>query len=139
MKQICLIAYLAAVFFAVPCVFAQAAPVAPPQDKLPVAASQKIPIPLSPAKDALWAALHKKDSADKALTDLQTQAQQLFAKFQAQQTEAQKQVEAAESAVLQELKLDPAKYVINPETMEAAAKGPEATRLTVPNIPPAKP
>lgn len=118
-------------------VFAQAAapPADPPtskqqQDKLPAPASLKIP--MSPAKDACYAAVHKKDAADKAMSDLntqmmtlQSQAQQKYQQLQAQQAEAQKEVEAADAALLKELKLDPATHTVNHDTMEAVAKPPE--------------
>lgn len=100
------------------------------EDKLPPPASLKIP--MSPAKDACYAAVHKKDAADKAMSDLntqmmtlQSQAQQKYQQLQAQQAEAQKEVDAADAALLKELKLDPATHVVNHDTMEAVAKPPE--------------
>jgi len=94
-----------------------------------VAASEKIPAPPSKEKDALNAAIHKKDTADKAVSDLslrvaqiQQQAQQQFAQLDAQQKAADKAVAEAEAALLKEMKLDPEKYTFNRETMEATAR-----------------
>jgi hypothetical protein len=108
------------------------------KDKLPTPAMQKIPIPRSAAKDALYAAVHKKDEVDKAIAELnaktiqfQSGAQQQFLKLDAQQKEAQKEEAVADAALLEELKLDPAKYMINHETMEAMVK-PEPVKAAAP-------
>jgi hypothetical protein len=99
------------------------------KDKLPTPAMQKIPIPRSVAKDALYAAVHKKDEVDKAIAELnaktiqfQSGAQQQFVKLDAQQKEAQKEQDAADAALLKELNLDDGKHMINHETMEAMIK-----------------
>jgi hypothetical protein len=119
-----LIAALSVVHF-----MAQAAPPKPPDQPK---AEVKLTAPPSKEKDALNAAIHKKDTADKAVSDLslrvaqiQQQAQQQFAQLDAQQKAADKAVAEAEAAILKEMKLDPEKYAFNRETMEATAK-PEA-------------
>jgi hypothetical protein len=126
MQSLRIAALLLLAAFSMPNVFAQGPDVKntppTPQVTAPPPATSKIPIPHSPAKDADWAAVHHKDAADKALADLQTQAQQLFQKLQTAQQEADKQVDAADAALLQELKLDPAKYSVNHDTMEATVK-----------------
>ena len=100
------------------------------KDKLPTPhAPQKIQVPSSPAKDALYSAIHKKDQADKAASDLNVQVAQLQQKIEqqaktldAQQKAAQQAVDQAQTALLKEMKLDPEKFSLNPETMEATAK-----------------
>jgi hypothetical protein len=98
----------------------------------------KIPIPRSAAKDALYAAVHKKDVADKAIAELnaktiqfQSGAQQQFLKLDAQQKEAQKEQDAADAALLKELNLDDGRHMINHETMEAMIK-PEPVKPPAP-------
>jgi hypothetical protein len=111
----------------------------------PDASTQKItvPIPSSPAKDALFTAMHKKDQADKAVSDLnakvlqlQQQIQQQSTQLEAQQKAASKSVDDAQVALLKEMKLDPEKYSVNLETMEATAKAtPPSTTAPAPAPP----
>lgn len=131
--------------------FAQA-----PQQPHTLTAPQKIEVPSSKAKDALYTAIHKKDQADKAVADLnvriaqiQQQATQQFQQLDVQQKAADKAVAEAEAALLKEMKLDPEKWTLNHETMEATAKpqnksqntgvdgGPRmATKVSIPSSPP---
>jgi len=100
------------------------------KDKPPTPpAPQKISVPPSPAKDALYAAIRKKDLADIAANNLQLKVMQLQQQIQqqsqqldAQQKAAQVEVDKAEAALLKEMKLDPEKFSLNRETMEATAK-----------------
>jgi hypothetical protein len=125
-----LIVYMVAVAVFSAIAFAQS-PQARDKDtnKLPTPASQKIPIPRSAAKDAVYQATHRKDAADKAIAELnakviqfQSGAQQQFASLHAQQAEAQKEQDAADAALLKELNLDDGRHMINHETMEAMVK-----------------
>lgn len=89
----------------------------------------KVALPSSPAKDALYSAIHKRDQADKDLTDLnlkltqlQNQAAQQYQQLQARKQQADIAVDAARSEAYKAAKLDPAKFELNDETMEFTAK-----------------
>jgi hypothetical protein len=83
----------------------------------------------SPAKDAIYAAIHKKDQADKALTELnlklaqiQQQANQQFDALQKQTVAAQAALDDAEKKAFEAAHLDPAKFTLDHETMEFTPK-----------------
>jgi hypothetical protein len=100
------------------------------KDPLPSApAPQKITIPPSAAKDALYAAIHKRDQADKALSDLNLQlanvqaaAAKQYEAISKQQTAAAAEVAKAEDAVYRAMGLDKAKFTLDDEKMELTEK-----------------
>lgn len=99
---------------------AQSKPVDPPA---------KIPLAPSIAKDELWTAVHKRDMAEKQISELNTRFLQLqqqattqLTQLQAQDKQAVDAIEAAKSKAYAAAKLDPAKYDLDLETMEFSPK-----------------
>ena len=79
----------------------------------------------SPAKDALYAAIHRRDQIEKQMTDLnlrfstlQAQATQQFKELQDQDAKAGAALDAAKTEALKAAKLDPAKYSLDLDTMQ---------------------
>jgi hypothetical protein len=95
----------------------------------PPATSAKIPLAPSIAKDELWVAVHKRDMAQKQISDLtaqfvqmQNQATQKMQTLQAQEKQTEADIEAAKTKAYAAAKLDPVKYDLDLETMEFSAK-----------------
>jgi hypothetical protein len=100
--------------------FAQSKPADPPA---------KIPLAPSTAKDELWVAVHKKDMAQKQMSDLNAQLMQIqgqattkMQSLQTQEKQAESDIEAAKMKAYAAAKLDPGKYDFDLETMEFSAK-----------------
>jgi hypothetical protein len=96
---------------------------------IPPAPPAKIPLAPSIVKDELWVAVHKRDMAQKQMSDLnaqlmqiQGQATQKMQTLQGQQKQAEVDIEAAKAKAYAAAKLDPAKYDFDLETMEFSAK-----------------
>ena len=96
-----------------------------------VHAQDKIPLAPSSTKDALWTAVHKRDLAEKQISDLnarflqlQQQATQQLQTLQAQDKQAADAIEAAKKQAYALAKLDPGKYDLDLETMEFSQKAP---------------
>jgi hypothetical protein len=89
----------------------------------------KITLAPSPVKDELYSAVHKRDTAEKQIADLnsrflqlQQQATQQLQQLQAQDKQAADAIEAAKTKAFASAKLDPAKYDLDLETMEFSPK-----------------
>lgn len=118
-------------------------PAAKVEDVKPAPKTAKIPVPVSLAKDQLWVAIHKRDMAQKQISDLQTQFAQMQAQatqklqsLQAQDKQAEDAIEAAKVKVYAEAKLDQAHYDLDTEAMEFSEKS-SPTAKTTPAPPPA--
>jgi hypothetical protein len=97
----------------------------------PPAPAAKIPLAPSIAKDELWVAVHKRDMAQKQISDLtaqfvqmQNQATTKMQSLQAQEKQTEADIDAAKVKAYAAAKLDPAKYDLDLETMEFSAKTP---------------
>ena len=89
----------------------------------------KVPLAPSVAKDELWTAVHKRDMAQKQIADLsakfaqlQNQATQQMQTLQAQEKQAENEIEAAKPKAFAAAKLDPSKYDLDLDTLEVSPK-----------------
>ena len=95
----------------------------------------KVPLAPSVAKDELWTAVHKRDMAQKQIADLsakfaqlQNQATQQMQTLQAQEKQAENEIDAVKPKAFAAAKLDPEKYELNLDTMEFSPKPTPATK-----------
>jgi hypothetical protein len=100
-----------------------------PPAPAPAASPAKVAIPPSTVKDELASALHKRDAAQKQISDLQlnfiqvqAQATQKLQALQAQEKQATDAIDAAKKKLLAAAKLDPAHYTVSEDPIEAVAK-----------------
>ena len=97
-------------------------------DAVTAPSTAKIPVTLE-SKDALRAAIHKQDQAQKQLSDLNAQLMQIqnqatakMQTLQAQEKQADEAVTQAKTKAYAAAKLDPGKYDLDLETMEFSPK-----------------
>lgn len=89
----------------------------------------KIPLAPSVAKDELWTAVHKRDMAQKQISDLsakfaqlQNQATQQMQTLTSNLASAETEIKTAREKAFAAAKLDPEKYDLNLDTMEFSPK-----------------